>query len=114
MIKNPIPRCPAHLSPEAKRLWKRLFAEWVIDEPGSVAILVSALESFDRCQAARRAIAEDGLSVKDRWGVPKVHPLAAVLRDAEASFRAGLRQLGIDKAPNESPPRGVGRPASMV
>jgi len=112
--KQLIPRPPGHLSKEARILWKALHTEWVISEPGSVAILVSALESYDRSQAARKILARDGLSITDRFDQVRVHPLCAVVRDAESAFRAALRQLGVDKAPDENPPRRPGRPTAKI
>lgn len=110
LAKNQIPRPPTHLSREAKTLWRKLHEEWVIDEPGSVAILVVGLESFDRCQEARKILAKEGLRTRDRFDQVRVHPLAAVARDAEAAFRSALRQLGVDKSPDDTPPRRPGRP----
>lgn len=114
MKKPPIPRPPKHLSREAKVLWKRLLGEWRVDDPGSLAILVVGLESLDRCQTARKVLVAEGMSVKDRWGVAKVHPLCQVVRDAEAAFRSALRQLGLDKSADAPPPPRPGRPGSMV
>jgi P27 family predicted phage terminase small subunit len=113
MKKQSVPRAPQHLSREAKALWRRLHEEWFIPEAGSVAILIVALESFDRCQSARRTLAADGLTIRDKFGQLKIHPLCSVARDAEAGFRAALRQIGIDKAPAENPPR-PGRPCAKI
>jgi P27 family predicted phage terminase small subunit len=99
------------LSKEAKTLWRRLHEDWVIGESGSIAILITGLESFDRCQAARKILDRDGLTIKDKFDQVKVHPLCAVARDAEAAFRAALRQIGIDKSPPEIPAR-PGRPSA--
>jgi P27 family predicted phage terminase small subunit len=108
--KKQIPQPPAHLSRAAKTLWRNLHSEWVLDEPGSIAILVVGLESFDRCQDARKILAAEGLATRDRFGQVRVHPLAAVARDAEAAFRSALRQLGVDKPPDDTPSRRPGRP----
>ncbi len=114
MKKNKVPRAPAHLSPEARRLWKALLSEWRIDDAGSIKILQVGLESFDRSQVARKVLAEEGMSVKDRWNVAKLHPLCAVIRDAEAAFRSALRQIGCDKSTDAPPPPRPGRPGSGV
>lgn len=111
MKKTSVPRPPGHLSKAAKALWRALHAEWNIPDAGSIAILVSALESYDRCQLARRTLAADGLTIRDKFGQVKVHPLCSVVRDAEAGFRAALRQIGIDKLPDEKPAR-PGRPTA--
>lgn len=113
-MKNRIPSPPVHLSRAAKGMWRRLLAEWRIDEPGSLAILATGLESYDRYQCAREKLAVDGLTFLDKFGQIKVHPLCAVARDAEAAFRSALRQLGLDKSPDDTPPRRPGRPTVVV
>lgn len=95
-------------------MWRSLHTEWIIAEPGSIAILVVGLESYDRSQAARKILDRDGLTIRDKFNQVKVHPLCAVARDAEAAFRAALRQLGVDKAPDENPPRRPGRPTAKI
>ena len=88
--KKRIPSPPSHLSREGKKLWRDLMAEYVIDNPGAIAILSAAIESHDRCMTARRVLAVDGFSVMDRYGIPRVHPLCPVVRDAEAAFGSGF------------------------
>ena len=108
------PRPPLHLSPKARKLWRDILDVWDFSpaEPAALAILATGLESFDRCAMARRTLEAEGLSVKDRFGVPRVHPLCAVARDAEAAFRSAMRQLGIDKSPPEEQRR-PGRPSAL-
>jgi len=101
------------LSAEARRLWRAILAEWDIGEPAALAILATGLESLDRCTSARRTLEMEGLSVRDRFGVPRVHPLCAVVRDAEAGFRSAMRQLQIDKTPDPEQRR-PGRPLTTA
>jgi phage terminase small subunit len=103
MVNNP----PKHLSRSSKQLWRDLTTEYSLDDAAGLRILRSALESLDRAEAAREAIARDGLLIKDRWGQDKVNPLCAVERDARSSFLHAMKALSLDLEPLRS---GPGRP----
>ena len=101
--KNPI---PAHLSQEARRIFKDLSADYGIEDCAGLRILRVACEAFDRAQAARRTIDEDGMTVIDKAGQLKPHPLLPIERDNRAAFLAGLKALNLDL----EPVKGIGRP----
>lgn len=100
-------RPPGHLSKEAKKIWKQLIAEYSIDDVAGLKILRVALESFDRAQSAREAIDRDGMTVIDKAGQVKPHPLLPIERDSRAAFLAGLKALNLDLEPLRDRP---GRP----
>jgi P27 family predicted phage terminase small subunit len=97
---------PDHLSREARKLWRELAEEWGIDDRAGTAILDKIGEAYDRANGARQAIDRDGLTITDRFGVEKPHPLLACERDARAQFLAGLKMLNLDLEPI----KGIGRP----
>jgi P27 family predicted phage terminase small subunit len=97
---------PAHLSPEAKKIWKKLTFEYGIVDAGGLEILRAGLENFDRAEKARANIDKVGLLVKDRFGAIKPHPLIACERDARAGYLQALKQLCLDVEPIKS----IGRP----
>lgn len=99
-------RCPKHLSLEAKRIWKELVEEYSIEDSAGLRILRVSLESFDRVQAARKAIDHDGMTITDKFGQVKAHPLLSAERDSRAAFLAGLKALNLDLEPL----RDIGRP----
>ncbi|MDA8124031.1 MAG: hypothetical protein M0009_02420 [Deltaproteobacteria bacterium] len=101
------PKAPKHLSSEAKKIWKEILAEYSIDDAAGLRILRVALESFDRAQAARVAIDRDGLTVIDKAGQVKSHPLLPIERDSRAAFLSGLKGLNLDILPPQNRP---GRP----
>lgn len=101
--KNPI---PAHLSQEARRIFKDLCADYCIDDAAGLRILETACEAFDRMREAQKAIQRDGMTVTDRWNQIKAHPLCSVERDARAAFLAGLKALHLDLEPIKA----IGRP----
>ena len=98
---------PRHLTKEAKKIFKDLCAEYSIDDVAGLRILRVALEAFDRAQSARVTIDADGMTVKDKFGQVKPHPLLPVERDSRAAFLAGLKHLNLDLEPLKSRP---GRP----
>ena len=95
------------LSTEAKKLKKDILEEYNIDDSAGLRILDTACEAFDRMREAQRAIKRDGMSVQDRWGQLKAHPLCSVERDARAQFLAALKALNLDLEPLKT---GPGRP----
>ena len=64
-----------------------------------------AAEAWDRCQGARLAIAEHGLTFLDRFDQPRVRPEVAIERDSRTAFCRTLRELGLDVAPPPETPR---------
>ena len=103
-------RSPKHLSKEAKKIWKSLIAEYAIDDIAGLKILRVALEAFDRAQSARGRIDLDGMTVKDRFGALKPHPLLPIERDSRAAFLSGLKALNLDLEPLRD---GPGRPGGQ-
>jgi len=88
-------KIPSHLSKEASLIFKNLSAEFGIDDSAGLRILRVACEAFDRAQAAREAIERDGLTVVDKAGQIKPHPLLPIERDSRAAFLAGLKALNL-------------------
>ena len=86
---------PSHLSPEAKKLWADLRAEFMLDDPAGRLLLQSALEAFDRLQEARKILAKEGAVVRDRWNQAKVHPAVAVEASARQGMHAALRLMKL-------------------
>jgi hypothetical protein len=84
--------------------------EYGIDDSAGLRILVSGLEAWDRACKARQVIDTEGMTLTDRWGQVKNHPLCTVERDARAQFMAALKQLNLDLEPlRDRPGRPPGR-----
>ena len=98
---------PKHLGRAGKAFWRGVMGDFDIDDAAGRALLLTACESLDRIEAARKAIAADGEVIRDRYGQPKVHPAAALEKDARNGFLAAMRALQLEI----SPPKPVGRPA---
>jgi phage terminase small subunit len=85
---------PGHLSAEARRLWRATTRTYRL-EPRHEAILLVALESFDRMREAQAAVKEAGPYVEGRFGL-KSHPGLGVERDSRLAFLRAQRELGLD------------------
>ena len=90
--KPPAP--PAHLSRDARRLWRDVVDEYHLERHHQV-ILTVACEALDRLAEARAAIAADGAYIDGRFG-KKAHPALAVERDSRVAILRSLRELGLD------------------
>ena len=102
------PKPPRDLSREACRWWRRLTTEYEIGDDAGRLILMTAMEAFDRMRQAQAVLTKDGLSIKDRFGQVKAHPLAVVERDSRAQMMAALKALNLDIEPLRD---GPGRPS---
>ncbi len=87
---------PSHLEETERGLWASLIAEHKLADPGSLAILRTAMEAHQRSRRCREAIDRDGEAIKDRFGQIKPHPLLPAERDARAAFLAGMKALKLE------------------
>ena len=94
---DPIPK---HLKTDARRMFQRLSADYVISDAAGLALLQAACEAFQRTQEARAVIDEAGAVLVDRFGQAKAHPACAIERDARGQMIAALRALRL--APDEA------------
>lgn len=90
---------PQHLNDAGRELWQRVQHEFAINDGAGLALLCAACEALDRQREAQAAIAEYGVTVKDRYGTLKSNPAIAVERDSRNGMLAALRQLNLDLAP---------------
>ncbi len=104
------PTAPKTLSSEAARWWRELVDEYSVDDVAGRLLLMTALEAFGRMRQAQKALAKDGLVLKDRFGQIKPHPLNTVERDSRAQMLAALKALNLDIEPSRD---GPGRPPGV-
>jgi len=98
---------PTHLSKASKAWFKAITDDFRL-ESWQLRTLTAAAEAWDRTQQAREQLAVDGLTLDDRFGQVRVHPLVAVERDSRLAFVRCLRELAleVDDEPAEvRPPR---------
>jgi P27 family predicted phage terminase small subunit len=97
---------PSSLSPDAAKWWRRLHAEFDLDDEAARFLLESALRSFDRMTEAAALVAKHGIVVADKFGQLKSNPATTVERDSRAAMHAAFKALNLDILP----PLRVGRP----
>jgi hypothetical protein len=96
---------PRRLAEPGRSLWKRVTAEYKIDDAGGVEILTLACESLDRAEALHAQIERDGPVIVTRNGV-KDHPALKHELSNRAFVARSLSRLGL----NFEPTRPIGRP----
>jgi hypothetical protein len=99
------PPCP--WSVEVADRWRTLQREYAIRDGGGLAFLRAHCEALETASQAAAVLAAEGLIVRDRFGVPRGHPAAVVLRDSRSQALAALRSLNLDVVPKLPT---VGRP----
>ena len=67
-------------------------------------LLVGACESLDRATEAREILLRDGLTILDRYGVTKCHPMVRVEQGSKSQFASLVRALGLDLAESTNVP----------
>lgn len=77
-------------------------------EPHAVRTLVLALEASDRCEEARRQLAEHGAVFEDRFGQPKTSPWVAIERDSRLAAVRCFRELSLDVEYTDARPPRIG------
>ncbi len=90
------PPVPPNFSADAKKLWVKLLEEMGQWEDSQLLLIRTGLEQWDMLQKARKQIRKEGLTVADRFGQHKPHPLLPVVRDCAAGVRAMYKLLGLD------------------
>lgn len=108
MTRKTAPKPPAHLGKAGRELWRDLVAEYGIADVAGVALVTRAAESLDRLRDAQAAILRDGAIVLDRYDRPRVHPAAALEKDAGNAFLAAVKALRLDIEPPKPPGRPPG------
>ena len=105
-MKSSPARAPVTLmSAEARAWWRRLQQEYGISDEGGRLLLQTAMEAYQRMRDAQEAVSAEGMTVKDRFGAIKVHPLLNVERDCRAQMLAALKALRLDVEPVKAPGR---------
>jgi len=103
-MNQKIPKAPSHLEKAGKSFWRRIMAEFAVQDPHHLELLTQACRCLDRIEQARSEVATAGAYYQDRFFQPKPHPGLAVERDQRVLFCRLLREMALDIAPPESRP----------
>ncbi len=80
------PRAPVHLKPATASWFRSVVGEYEMGDH-HIRLLELAGEAWDRCQQAREALAEHGLTYADKFGAPHSRPEVAIERDFSYRIR---------------------------
>jgi phage terminase small subunit len=86
---------PLHLSSGARRLWRALFAAHKFDLPSSQLLLAALCEAYDRGLSCRKALDGQPLTIVDKHGGVRVHPLIVEERQCREQVARLARVLRI-------------------
>ena len=101
------PKPPAHLAAATRKWWRSVVSDFELEEH-HVRLLTLAGECWDRCQQARAAIDQHGITFLDRFGAPRSRPEVGIERDSRLAFARLIRELDLDVDP---PSEGTRPPA---
>ena len=87
---------------DAGRTWvKRVLKVYPFSGP-DLELLYQAGSCLDTIAAAQKEVTDNGLTVSDRYSVPKVNPASTILRDSRQLFFRACQTLKIiDNGENE-------------
>ena len=86
MKKSRLKPAPRTLIPEGRKWWKKILSEYQIDDEVGLLLLQTALESFSSMRKCQEQVKKDGMTLEDRFGQKKPHPLLTVERDARSQL----------------------------
>lgn len=98
-MKKSTTKAPESLSTEAKRWWRLIVEEYVVEDSAGRLLLENALTAFDEMRVAQAIVAKDGPVIVDRFGGKKQHPATLVVRDARNLMLRSLKALNLDVSP---------------
>lgn len=83
-----------------------LVDDYGIQDSGGQCLIVAFADAFTTELACLEQIEKDGLTILDRYGKPRAHPLLPTLRDARSAKLQALKALHLDVEPVKP----IGRP----
>lgn len=91
------PDPPKHLSISARSWWRKIMKECDGLEDSQLLVLQGGLEAYDMMKDAQKELKDNGgLTIMDRFGQPKPHPAATIVRDSRAAVLSAYKALGLD------------------
>ena len=100
------------LDKESQLFYDRIRTDYGIADEAGLKILLVACQSLTTLRKYESQVERQGLTVNDRFGIPKPHALLPFIRDTRAAFLAALKQLNLEFE-HETPAR-IGRPPSFL
>ena len=94
-----IPQPPKFLSVEAKRIWRQTCLDYHVDDDIGLVLLRTALEAYDQLTKVRAVLTAQGLTVEDRFGQIRPHPLLTAQHNLRTQLVSAVRALRLDVVP---------------
>ena len=92
------PKPAQKLGKTAQKLWEMVTSDYELEQQ-HLELLQAACLQLDRAAAARKTIAKDGITCRDRFGQIREHPAVAIERAAQVTFSRLLREMALDIEP---------------
>src|SRR5262245_60624450 len=105
-MRSDASKAPRHLKAESKRFYEQVVNDFFL-EPHHLKLLRLLCEAFDRCQEARRILAEEGLVVNHEKLGKRPHPCISIERDSRLAVARLLRELNLSEEPSDLRPPGL-------
>jgi hypothetical protein len=99
---------PKGLGEGGKTLWRQILDGWEVPDEQK-QVLENVCRSQDRIDGLQKTLEREGMTTKNRFGVPIAHPAALLLRSEVANFSQLYRLLQLAAPSGED--NGPGRPA---
>src|SRR5262245_29237411 len=97
------PSMPSGLGRNGQALWRRVMAEYQIDDCGGLLMLEQIAHSVDMAARLRERIDREGVLVKTKAG-PREHPLLKQELACRSFVVRGLGRLGLSVEPLRTAP----------
>lgn len=88
-------RFKKNVRPEAKKAARKLFEEYKLDDGAGLELIFSFADSMTTELNCLSQIELEGMTIADRFGQVKPHPLLTVLRDARSQKLQALRLMNL-------------------
>jgi hypothetical protein len=93
-----LPEPPDTLSEASGALWTSILTSHEMSD-AELEVLRSALAALDRADQAAGVLASEGLTVVDRYGGVRSHPMLDAELRARTLYARLVKQLGVELAP---------------
>jgi phage terminase small subunit len=87
------PPAPRHLNATGARFWAEVCVDYELTEHDDLELLRLAAEALDRARQASRILRDEGLQIRDRFGVPHAHPMLSVEARSRSAAVAIVKQI---------------------
>lgn len=95
MSRQAIPRAPAGLSAESRKLWRELHSAYDLQDATGLHWLTVALRAHDMMLEAQRTIQAEGATITGANGGPVRHPATLVYRDSSLQMERAFKMLNL-------------------